>query len=118
MKELKFWLKCRGDVAKGLKTKAQLIKRVYEYINSGKDKDIVDPDTINIYSRRRERNDANAIVSDSEAEDDPVQFPTDGWGTSLEKNRHVVKSGKRLANHHSVPTNLRKVKRFLEDKYP
>lgn len=25
--ELKFWLKCRGDLAKGLKTKAQLVKR-------------------------------------------------------------------------------------------
>lgn len=25
--ELKFWLKCRGDPAKGLKTKAQLVKR-------------------------------------------------------------------------------------------
>ena len=25
--ELKFWLKCRGDSAKGLKTKAQLVKR-------------------------------------------------------------------------------------------
>ena len=26
-KELKFWLRCRGDSLKGLKTKAQLIKR-------------------------------------------------------------------------------------------
>jgi len=25
--ELRFWLKCRGDSCKGLKTKAQLIKR-------------------------------------------------------------------------------------------
>lgn len=25
--ELKFWLKCRGDPAKGLKTKAELVKR-------------------------------------------------------------------------------------------
>ena len=25
--ELRFWLKCRGDPAKGLKTKAQLAKR-------------------------------------------------------------------------------------------
>ena len=25
--ELKFWLRCRGDSLKGLKTKAQLIKR-------------------------------------------------------------------------------------------
>ena len=27
--DLKFWLKCRGDSAKGLKTKAQLIKRYH-----------------------------------------------------------------------------------------
>ena len=27
VQELKFWLKCRGDPAKGLKTKAQLVKR-------------------------------------------------------------------------------------------
>ncbi len=25
--ELRFWLKCRGDSCKGLKTKAQLVKR-------------------------------------------------------------------------------------------
>ena len=25
--ELKFWLQCRGDRAKGLKTKAELVKR-------------------------------------------------------------------------------------------
>ena len=25
--ELRFWLKCRGDPGKGLKTKAQLVKR-------------------------------------------------------------------------------------------
>ena len=25
--ELKFWLRCRGDRAKGLKTKAELVKR-------------------------------------------------------------------------------------------
>ena len=32
--ELKFWLKCREDTGKGLKTKAELVKRVYEYIQS------------------------------------------------------------------------------------
>ena len=42
--ELRFWLKCRGDPAKGLKTKAELVKRVNEYNASGKDKEVVDPD--------------------------------------------------------------------------
>lgn len=57
-----------------------------------------------------------------------MEFPTHGWGTSLEKmplftraemNTHIVKSGKRLANkdHHSVPTMLRKAKTFLDDEY-
>ena len=26
--DLRFWLKCRGDTAKGLKTKAELVKRL------------------------------------------------------------------------------------------
>lgn len=32
--ELIFWLKCRGDNAKGLKTKAQLVKRYAEAYRS------------------------------------------------------------------------------------
>ena len=39
--ELKFWLKCRGDPAKGLKTKAELVKRVNGCIASGRDKAVV-----------------------------------------------------------------------------
>ena len=30
--ELKFWLKCRGEVGIRLKTKAELVKRVHDYI--------------------------------------------------------------------------------------
>ena len=30
--ELKFWLRCRGDPAKGLKTKAELVKRYGPFI--------------------------------------------------------------------------------------
>ena len=37
-KELRFWLKCRGDPGKGLKAKAELAKRVHQYITTGKDK--------------------------------------------------------------------------------
>ena len=53
--ELKFWLKCRGDAGKGLKTKAELVKRVYEYIRTGKDKLVVHPNPHKIYSRRKEK---------------------------------------------------------------
>ena len=34
-------------------------------------------------------------------------------------NQHVANSGKRVTNaeHHSIPTNLKKAKTFLKDKY-
>ena len=82
--ELKFWLKCRDDPAKGLKTKAELVKRweitlfplpsslasrclrhfevrfysflrVEEYIRSGRDKSIVDPDPNGLYTKRKQQ---------------------------------------------------------------
>ena len=124
--ELCLWLKCRGDLGKGLKTKAELVKRVSEYIRTGKDKNIVDPDPDKIYSRRKERLSTFTDVSGEEGI--LVQFPDDGWGTSLEKmsmftrvemNRHILNSGKSIADkdHHMVPTSLLKAKRFLDDEY-
>ena len=81
--ELKFWLKCRGDTGKGLKTKAELVKRVYEYIRSGKDKQIIDPDPHKIYSRRKQKQGTSSeLVKESAA---AAEFPTSGWGASLEK---------------------------------
>ena len=68
-------------------------------------------------------------ITDVGSEDDvSVQFPDNGWGTLLEKmplftrvemNRHIMKSGKSIANkdHHTVPTGLIKAKRFLEGEY-
>ena len=53
--ELKFWLKCRGDAGKGLKMKAELVKRVYEYVRTGKDKQVVDPDPHKIERRSKAR---------------------------------------------------------------
>ena len=82
--ELKFWLKCRGDPAKGLKTKAELVKRweitlfplpsslasrclrrfevrfysflrVEEYIRSGRDKSIVDSDPNGLYTKKKQQ---------------------------------------------------------------
>ncbi|KAJ7394910.1 hypothetical protein OS493_000747 [Desmophyllum pertusum] len=47
--ELRIWLKCHDDLGKGLKMK------VYEYIRTGKDKNIVDSNPDKIYSRRKER---------------------------------------------------------------
>ncbi|XP_028518313.1 uncharacterized protein LOC114576234, partial [Exaiptasia diaphana] len=53
--ELKFWLKCRGDSLKGLTTKAQLCKRVNEYLQAGFAHFIVDPDKDFIYTKRKQR---------------------------------------------------------------
>ena len=81
--ELKFWLKCRGDTGKGLKTKAELAKRVNDYIKTGKGKEIVDPDPHKIYSRRKEKqNTSTGLSNDGE---ESVEFPSTGWGSSLEK---------------------------------
>lgn len=124
--ELKFWLKCRGDTCKGLKTKAELVKRVCDYIKTGKDKKIVDPDPHNIYSRRKEKQTTSTDLSDDG--EVSVEFPSAGWGSSLEKmpmftrvemNSFVMKSGKAIANkdHHTVPTGLIKARRFLDDEY-
>ena len=82
--ELKFWLKCRGDTGKGLKTKA---------------------DPHKIYSRRKQKQGTSSeLVKESTA---AAEFPTTGWGTSLEKmpmftrlqmNHQVLKSGKTIGN--------------------
>ncbi|PFX23763.1 hypothetical protein AWC38_SpisGene11679 [Stylophora pistillata] len=65
--ELRLWLKCRDDLGKGLKTKAELVKRVYEYIRTSKDKNIVDPDLDKIYCGRKERMSTFTDVSEEEA---------------------------------------------------
>ncbi|CAH3034496.1 unnamed protein product [Pocillopora meandrina] len=96
--ELRFWLKCRGDPAKGLKTKAQLSKRVLEYVASGRDKDVVDPDKNLIYTRRKARQEQLAQKMDL----------------------HISKSGKnfdRNKQNHAVPTSMKKAKTFLDDEY-
>ena len=89
---------------------------------------LVDPDPDEIYTKRKARfssavpNDHVSPVTSS------VKYPSDGWGKSLERmpcftraemNQHVANSGKRVANaeHHSIPTTLKKAKTFLKDEY-
>ena len=81
--ELRFWLKCHRDVGKGLKTKAELVKRVRDYIQTDKDKHVVDPDLHKIYSRRKEKQGMNSEPDTDSNES--VRFPSSGSGTSLEK---------------------------------
>uniref|UniRef100_A0A6P8IVU1 Uncharacterized protein LOC116305611 n=1 Tax=Actinia tenebrosa TaxID=6105 RepID=A0A6P8IVU1_ACTTE len=130
VEELKFWLKCRGDPAKGLKTKAQLVKRVEEYIKAGKDKNIVDPDENKVYTKRKQRQDKlNSIQTPSQHSPKKAKFPDDGWSSSLkrmppfnraEMDAHITKSGKIIdpqSKGHSLPTGLTKAKTFLADEY-
>ena len=93
--------------------------------NCSKDKKIVDPPH-KIYSRRKEKENTSADLSNDGEES--VEFPSTGWGSSLEKmpmftrvemNSFVIKSGKAIANkdHHTVPTGLIEARRFLDDEY-
>ena len=81
-----------------------------EYIKSGRDKTIVDPDENKIFSKRKARK--HNLTSDEiqpninkpeNAATDPVVYPENGWSTSLsrmpfftraEMNLHISKSGK------------------------
>ena len=106
--------------------KTELVKRVSDYIKTGKDKGIVNPDPHKIYSRRKEKQNTSTDLSHDGEES--VEFPSTGWGSSLEKmpmftrvemNSFVIKSGKAMANkdHHIVSTGLIKARRFLDDEY-
>lgn len=107
--ELRFWLRCRGDSLKGLKTKALLVKRVEEYINSGHDQNIVDPDRNRIYTIKKEHNEAaSKDVDASVSGESQLKYPSDGWSIDLTKmpfftraemNKHISKSGKNIGSN-------------------
>lgn len=95
--------------------------RVQEYIKSGRDKVVVDPDPDKIYTKQKNR------LSKLPINCSP-KYPSHGWGNSLERmppftraemNQHIESSGKGVGNadHYSIPTNLRKAKTFLKDEY-
>ena len=89
---------------------------------------LVDPDPDEIYTKRKGRS-SSAVPNDHVSPvTSSVKYPSDGWGKSLERmpcftraemNQHVANSGTRIANaeHHLIPTNLKKVKTFLKDEY-
>jgi len=100
--------------------------RVEQYIETGRDKNVVDPDPSGLYTKRKQQQHGSQIQGDKATSS--VDYPRDGWSTSLAKllvftrgemNEYIVRSGKNIGNkdHNSVPTTLRKVKTFLEDKY-
>ena len=96
--------------------------RVEQYIETGRDQNIVDPDPNGLYTKRkRQRSELNKDVSFSQSQGDKttssVDYPTEGWSTLLTKlpvftgaemNEHIARTGKNIGNkdHHSVPTAL------------
>ena len=86
---------------------------------------MINPDPDEIYTKRKAR---VLNISKDTAPSSRVKYPTDGCGKSLERmpsftrpemNQDVANSGNRVANaqYHSILTNLRKAKTFLEEEY-
>ena len=102
--------------------------KVQDYIENRRDKILVDPDPDEIYMRRK-AGFSSAVPNDHVSPvTSSVKYPRDGRGKSLERmpcfmraemNQHVANSGKRVTNaeHHSIPTHLKKAKTFLKDEY-
>ena len=63
--------------------------RVEEYISAGKEKDVVDldPSKINIYTRRKQRQESKHGNIDGQHTLKPsiISYPTTGWSTKLER---------------------------------
>ena len=104
--------------------------RVEEYFASSRDKFIVDPGPNQIHTKHKARECAILLPGPSSQNDAAprVKYPTTSWGKALEKlplftkaemKKHVENSGKRIGNaeHHSVPTSLKRAKTFLQDEY-
>ena len=107
-----------------------MISRVEEYIASGRDKIIVDPDPNIIFTKRKARECSISLADFSnQIKDDPkANYPKNGWGKALDKlplftkaemKKHIEKSGKKMGcvDHHSVPTSLTRAKTFLLEEY-
>lgn len=104
--------------------------RVEEYFASSRDKFIVDLGPNQIYTKHKAREYAILLPGPSSQNDAAprVKYPTTSCGKALEKlplftkaemKKHVENSGKRIGNaeHHSVPTSLKRAKTFLQDEY-
>ena len=115
--------------------------RVDDYIKSGLEDAIVDPDPDLIYTKRKIAREqassshgtvastsTNASSTYVSKEKIKVNFPTSRWGNSLqkmpffsraEKDKFVALTGKSFgcAGKKSVPTGLKKATTFLKDEY-
>ena len=107
--------------------------RVEEYVASGKDKTVFDPDSNRLYTRRKlQKIGASScdpvLIDNNNKHRRFVKYPENGWNfclkkmpmfTKAEMSEHISRSGNTIAGieHHSVPTSLRKAKTFLDDEY-
>ena len=101
---------------------------VEEYIRTGRDQNIVDPDPHNVYTKRKEHRTASEDNISAAVNAPQPNYPSDGWSgdlkrmpffTRAEMNYHIAKSGKNIdsSKSHSVPTSVRKATTFLNDEY-
>lgn len=111
--ELKFWLRCRGirlrDQDESMPRKMVSVchcfdmwpqnscinnfcfdHRVQEYIKSGSDKVVVDPDPDKIYTKRKNR--LSKLPTNRSPESPAPKYPSDGWGNSLERMPHFTRA--------------------------
>ena len=99
-----------------------------EYIRTGRDQNIVDPDPHNVYTKRKEHRTASEDNISAAVNAPQPNYPSDGWSgdlkrmpffTRAEMNYHIAKSGKNIdsSKSHSVPTSVRKATTFLNDEY-
>ena len=84
IQELKWWLQCRDKLIKGLKTKAQLVNRVQEVMNSSENVKIVDPSAHQSYLAAKRRKIAITETRDANCADDIV-LPSTGWKSEFEE---------------------------------
>ena len=106
--------------------------RIEEYINTGKDKFVIDPDPNLIYTKRKleklGKSQTLCVTSSNSPVRSKIIYPKDSWSKSLKKlplftraemDEHVARTGKHLGNSkdHKVPTGLRKAKTFQKDQY-
>ena len=98
-------------------------RRLEEYILYGRYKNIIDPNQEKINTERKEKKEGyvdQGVASSIQ----PIKYPEDGWSSSplrvpmltpAELNIQISRSGKQIDSHsetHSVPTSMRKAKRF------
>ena len=99
-----------------------------EYIRTGRDQNIVDPDRHNVYIKRKEHQMASEDNISAAVNAPQPNYPSDGWSGDIkrmpffmlaEMNNHIAKSGKNIdsSKSHSVPTSVRKATTFLNDEY-